>query len=462
MATPDIVKRTPLDSWIGAKIGAETGPLQYSDLQTYQLEQLHRTIRLGREKSPFYSKHFLDAPPDLSSLEDLARFPFTTPDDIRREGQRFLCVSQGDIQRVVTLDTSGTMGEPKRVYFTRADQELTIDFFQHGMSTFTKSGDRVMILLPYERPGRVGDLLATALGRLNAVPVRYGPVHNPQDAIAVMDSEHCNVLVGAPTNVLTLARFWEDDKQIHLSKPEQVLLSTDHVPQAIVAALEKIWGCTVYNHYGMTEMGLGGGVECPAREGYHVREADLYFEIIDPLTGQPLPEGEMGEVVFTTLTRQGMPLIRYRTGDLSRFIPGQCPCGTVLLRMEKITRRLDSVVRIHDPQDSLTSEQESNHVLSMADLDEALFSLIGLVNFSARITGQVRKERLEIKLTVIPNTNPNIIKQALLALESIPAIQVARQAKILDVDIHLQDFDATRAGNLAKRILLDQRGEHYA
>jgi phenylacetate-CoA ligase len=80
-------------------------------------------------------------------------------------------------------------------------------------------------------------------------------------------------------------------------------------------------------------------VECAARQGYHWREADLYFEIVDPVTGQPLPDGEAGEIVFTTLTRQGMPLIRYRTGDISRFLPGPCACGAVLRRLATIQGR---------------------------------------------------------------------------------------------------------------------------
>jgi phenylacetate-coenzyme A ligase PaaK-like adenylate-forming protein len=89
----------------------------------------------------------------------------------------------------------------------------------------------------------------------------------------------------------------------------------------------------------MTEMGLGGAMACEERVGYHPREADLIFEIIDPQTGGPLPEGEVGEVVFTTLTRAAMPLIRYRTGDLSRWIPGNCPCGSVLKRLDRIADR---------------------------------------------------------------------------------------------------------------------------
>ena len=90
----------------------------------------------------------------------------------------------------------------------------------------------------------------------------------------------------------------------------------------MVKTLRTVWGGDVYNHYGTTEMGLGGGVECAAHRGYHLREADLYFEIVDPLTGEHVEDGEFGEVVFTTLTREGMPLIRYRMGGPQPLSPG--------------------------------------------------------------------------------------------------------------------------------------------
>ena len=86
-------------------------------------------------------------------------------------------------------------------------------------------------------------------------------------------------------------------------------------------------------------MGLGAAVDCRALAGYHIREADLFFEIIDPDNGSPLPDGETGEVFFSTLTRKGMPLVRYRTGDLSRFLPEPCPCGTILKRLEWVRGR---------------------------------------------------------------------------------------------------------------------------
>ena len=118
-----------------------------------------------------------------------------------------------------------------------------------------------------------------------------------------------------------------------------MLLSADYVSPACRELLKESWGCAVFEHYGMTETGLGGAVSCEAHYGYHPREADLLFEIVDPATGRPLPPGERGELVFTTLTRRAMPLIRYRTGDFSRFFPEPCPCGTGLLTLDWVGDR---------------------------------------------------------------------------------------------------------------------------
>ncbi len=398
---------TPLDSWISHKIGF-SGKATRKAIEEYQLERLREMLELARSQSPFYRSHLNRAPGQLSSLEDLAQFPFTTPQDIRDDGLQFLCVSQDEIQRVVTLDTTGTTGQPKRIYFTKEDQELTLDFFHHGMATFTAPGDRVLILLPCERAGSVGDLLAIALQRLGAEPIRHGIVRDAAQTLEVMRSEKVDGLVGIPIQVLGLARH---SPEIRL---KSVLLSTDYVPDAVVRAVEQEWHCQVYNHYGMTEMGLGGGVECQAHRGYHVREADLYFEIVDPETGRPVAEGKTGEVVFTTLTRTGMPLIRYRTGDISRFIPGACPCGTCLKTMERIRARKTGRVAL--------GAAES---LTIADLDEALFSVDGVYDYDAGVSHEPGREILHLSVYATREDDPEMRKRIATSLETIPAVQQA-------------------------------------
>ncbi len=227
-----------------------------------------------------------------------------------------------------------------------------------------------------------------------------------------------------------------------------VLLSADYVPAAIVREIEHAWGCHVFNHYGMTEMGLGAAVDCKALSGYHVREADLYFEIIDPETGYPLPDGETGEVVFSTLTRTGMPLIRYRTGDLSRFVPEPCPCGTILKRLDWVRGRIDGSVRLG-----------GGYTLTVADLDEALFPLPGLLNFRVEMLRDVNSDYLKVLLYTTGAPPVNLCRDAGVVLESIPAIRSAVDAgvlKVAPVGTSMENWIST--GSL-KRKIIDLREE---
>lgn len=364
------MRTTPLERWIAAKIGCEGRPLSLEALRSYQLARLNGTLALAQEASPLYRRSLGSKRVSLSSLEELAELPFTTPEQLAAAPLDFLCVPQDEVERIVTLPTSGTTGPPKRVFFTADDQELTRDFFHWGMSTMVEAGDRVLILLPGSLPGSVGELLKDGLARMDVQGIPHGPVTDPRYTLDLIERERVTALVGIPVQVLSLARLAVAEQEPRAVGLRSVLLSTDRVPDAVAKAIEDAWGCDVFNHYGMTEMGLGGGVDCRARAGYHLREADLLFEVIDPVTGRPAPEGEDGEVVFTTLTRTAMPLIRYHTGDVSRFIPEPCPCGTLLKRLAHVDQRLAGNVDL-----------SGGGVLCQKDFDEALFPLDGLTDF---------------------------------------------------------------------------------
>lgn len=357
------MRKTPLESNIAEKItGSPGAKLTEGALRRYQVEMLRRTIAYALEKSPFYRKEFNGFRPEsLRCVEDLAVLPFTTPEDFRDKGPQFLCVSQSEIERVTTLPTFCASEQPRRTYFTREDLELTVDFFHHGMSTLVEPGQRVLILMPGERPGSVGDLLARGLKRMDVEAIVYGGVKDPSHAVSAIVERQVDCLVGIPDQVVSIARD-DTTRKIPRGQMKSVLLSADacmrtgHIPVAIVEELERAWGCPVFKHYATTEMGFGAALECEARAGYHLREADLYFEIADPDTGRLLPPGELGEIVFTTLTRAGMPLIRYRTGDLSRFLTEPCPCGTMLRRMEKVRGRLHDMVKLRTGSPSAVCE----------------------------------------------------------------------------------------------------------
>ena len=188
--------------------GAE---LTRQEIEAWQLQKLNETLILARSGSAFYKKHLAGMPQVLSSLDEFRRFPFTGPEDIRRNPLRLLCVSQDQIRRVVTLQSSGTTGEPKRLYFTAGDQELTRDFFGIGMSTFVRPGEQVLILLPGERAGSVGDLLRSGLERLGIVPIPYGPVRDPAHALETLNRQKADCLAGSPTQVLGMALRWQPE-----------------------------------------------------------------------------------------------------------------------------------------------------------------------------------------------------------------------------------------------------------
>ncbi len=139
---------TPLEVWISQRLGAGGKPLRREQIEACQLQKLRQTIRWVRLRSSFYRERLANlSENDLRDLSDLNRFPCTTADDLQQDPLRFLCVSQSEVERVVTLQTSGTSGAPKRLYFTAEDQERTIDYFHHGMSSLAGPGTRVLILL---------------------------------------------------------------------------------------------------------------------------------------------------------------------------------------------------------------------------------------------------------------------------------------------------------------------------
>ena len=225
-----------LDPWIRVKagIGAEAkGRAFVEALEDYQLGKVNETIGYARRNTAYYRDHLASLPIEpLRSLSDLSRIPFTTPSDIIRNPYRFLAVTHEDVARTVTLRTSGSTGESKQLFFTEEDLELTMDFFHHGVSTFARPGEKMMVLLPGERPDSVGDLLARGLRRMGLEVLVYGPVADPvhaADAIASFGARH---LVGIPTQILAVACS-RAGAALKENNVETVVLTADYVPQAI-------------------------------------------------------------------------------------------------------------------------------------------------------------------------------------------------------------------------------------
>lgn len=355
----DMIKRSVLDSWIKRK---HFDDLSWNrrELDYWQLKCIQETVRRARTSSPFYRRLYHGFPlPE--SLEDFRKLPTIDSEEIKSEGHRMLCVSQKEISRVVTLATSGTSGEPKRLFFTAEDQELTIDFFNHGMRELVSAGEKTAVCLPFQTPGCVGDLLIKGLERQRGEGIGVGIIDSLKAAAEQIITCGAQVAVGVPVQLLGLAEY-AAAQGLYLPL-KRVLTSTEGLPCAVQRRLEML-GIEVFDHFGMTECGLGVAIECGAHRGMHIRENDLFMEILDP-NGDPLPDGQFGELAVTTLTRRGMPLIRYRTGDRARFLPGGCGCGSILRRLE-MGGRLD---------------QEQFMGSSIEELDEFFFSIGWVIDY---------------------------------------------------------------------------------
>ncbi len=381
------MKVTPLEDWIIDKSGIKEKKPEL--LAEYQLNKLRETLYYVKKNSRFYGERLGSIDEDkINSFNDFKNIPFTYPYHIRQNPLNFLCMPQGEITRIVTIKSSGTSGAEKRIYFSEQDLNLTIDFFKVGMSCLTDKNDRVMVLLPGESFGSIGDLLKKALEMSNVECINHGVVVDPEKTAKSIMENDITCIVGIPMQVLNLSRLKRD---VFKSRIKKVLLSTDYVPDVLIHELTHQYGCKVFAHYGMTEMGYGGGVECGALDGYHMREADLYLEVVNPDTGEAVPDGQSGEVVFTTLTRKAMPFIRYRTGDIASFASNPCACGTFLKTMKKVLGRIANKVLIGE-----------NQFLYLRELDETILKFKEVLDYQAYIADE-NLLRVEIQ-----SDNPSI------------------------------------------------------
>jgi phenylacetate-coenzyme A ligase PaaK-like adenylate-forming protein len=328
-------------------------------------------------KSRHYRERLKGIKPIFNSFEDLETLPFTWPADLADTPSSFVHSPSRDIERVVTLASSGTTAKPKRVFFSASDLELTVDFFAAGMSEMVEYGQTAAIFMGNDAPGGLGALLSQALARLGVRPVVGGPVNDVGEALDLLKRLKPTTLIGFPAQIHRLAMADGD------YRPKSVLLAADYVSEAISRSISRLWACEIFEHYGSTESGFGGGVHCSAHIGYHLREADLLVEIVDPRTGRQLGDGQRGEVVFTTLNRQAMPLIRYRTGDLAKMLPAPCPCGSDTRRLGRIEGRVDG--------------RRTERAVTIEELDEICFSCPDLIDYRVSYRGPVLAIKAELR-----------------------------------------------------------------
>jgi phenylacetate-CoA ligase len=317
-------------------------------LEELQLKRLKQTIRRVYGNIPFYKDCFsrLDIKPkDITSLKDIQKLPFTTREDLR-ENYPFGMLAVGKEQVVRLHTSSGTTGKPKAIFFSKKDVDRAAELIARCLiMTGVKKDDVLQNMMTY---GLFTGALVMHYGaeKVGVLVIPAGP-GNTKRQITLMQDFKTTTLHLTPSYALYLASVMNneglDPKRDFFLR--RAYMGSEPYSEETRNKIEDFFGIDVYNSYGLSEMnGPGVAFECMEKNGMHLWEDNFIMEIIDPETGERMPEGEKGELVLTTLCREAMPILRYRTRDIATIIPGRCKCGRTHRRISRIIGRSDDMI----------------------------------------------------------------------------------------------------------------------
>jgi phenylacetate-CoA ligase len=325
-----------------------TETLKRSALEALQLERLQATVRRVARRVPLYRQRLAEAgvqPRHIRSLADVRRLPFTTNADLRTTyPDGLVAVAADDRLRLHT--SSGTTGKPKALFFSRQDVDNAAGLMARClvMAGVTRH-DVLQNMMTY---GLFTGALVMHYGaeKVGCLVIPAGPGNSERQLLLMRDFGTTAVHL-TPSYALYFAGFLEQhgvDPRRDL-KLRKAFVGAEPYTEETRRKIEHALGVDVYNSYGLSEMnGPGVAFECVRKHGMHLWEDHFLAEIVDPQSGEPLPDGQPGELVLTTLCREALPLLRYRTRDITAFIPEPCPCGRTHRRLQRITGRADDML----------------------------------------------------------------------------------------------------------------------
>lgn len=315
-------------------------------MNEYQREIVFRLLKEIRGRSPFYARKFegIDLE-SMSTQEDFESLPFTDKADLREAYPLGLAaVPRRDIVRIHS--SSGTTGTPVVIPYTARDVEDWAVMFERCYRMAGVTEDDVIQITPGYGLWTAGIGFQAGCERLGAMAVPMGP-GNTEKQLRMMEDLGTTVLTATSSYALLLAEEIKGRGMKDRLRLRKGIIGSERWGERMRREIADDLGVEFYDIYGLTEIyGPGIGISCDYRNGIHMWDDYIYFEIIDPKTGETVPDGTVGELVITTLRKEGAPLIRYRTHDLTRIIPGDCPCGSRFPRIDIIVGRTDDMVKV--------------------------------------------------------------------------------------------------------------------
>ncbi|MDI6882545.1 phenylacetate--CoA ligase family protein [Methanothermobacter tenebrarum] len=359
-----------------------------------QLKRLQDTVKRAYENVPYYHKRFDELgiePEDIESLEDIKKLPFTTKQDLR-EAYPFGMFAVPDEDIIEVHTSSGTTGKPTVSGYTQRDIDLWSEVMARAltMAGATRK-DRIQNCYGYGLfTGGLGVHYGAQRIGATVIPISAG---NTKRQIEIMQDFGTTILTCTPSYALYLAEVLQKENvEIDNLKLKAGVFGAEMWTEEMRDAIEERLGLKALNIYGLTEIiGPGVAMECHEKNGLHIFEDHFYPEIINPETLESLPPGEKGELVLTTLTREAMPIIRFRTRDITTLRRGRCPCGRTLIRMDRITGRSDDMLKIRGV------------IVFPSQIEEALLKINGLEpHYQIVVTRPKYLDELEVQVEASP------------------------------------------------------------
>jgi len=316
-------------------------------LEKLQLKRLQETVTCVAKLVPFYQGKFAESglkASAIKSLEDVRRLPFTTNADLRATYPAGMVAHRNRAMRLHT--SSGTTGKPKAIFFSKKDIHNSAELIARSLvATGVTQEDILQNMMTY---GLFTGALVMHYGaeKIGMLVIPAGP-GNTEKQLLLMQDFRSTVFHTTPSYALYFADFLEKrgvDPRKHLSL-RKGFVGAEPYTEETRRKIEKALGVDIYNSYGLSEMnGPGVAFECEQKAGMHLWEDHFLLEIVDPKTGEVLPDGKTGELVLTSLCREAMPLLRYRTRDITSVMAESCPCGRTHRRLRRITGRSDDML----------------------------------------------------------------------------------------------------------------------
>ncbi len=316
-------------------------------LTQLQIEQIDKQVKRLLKSESYYGKVLKDAGiSGVASQEDFEKLPFSSKDDLRNAYPLGIqAVPDEEIVRIHS--SSGTTGKPVIIPYTAKDvDDWAIQFARcYEMAGITKK-DRIQITPGYGL-WTAGIGFQAGCEKLGAMAIPMGP-GNTEKQLQMMQDLQSTVITATSSYALLLSEEIQKRGIRDKIALKKGIFGSERWGDKMRERIKSTLGIEMYDIYGLTEIyGPGIGINCKYETGIHYWDDYIYIEIIDPKTGKPLPDGEEGEIVITTLVKEGAPLLRFRTHDISRIIPGECPCGSKFPRLDVIMGRSDDMFKVH-------------------------------------------------------------------------------------------------------------------